>query len=137
MILKPFSRRLFSAAETMVKAPSTKPHLPPSLFLASAVKQRHNNNSTIRTMQEFVARIPDVVAERKQHNILPGSPNCLTLVDIMHCLSLEQASYRELMTQYGRSRLIHTFSHTFIWYEGTTHLPQGGAMRGGVTRKGH
>ena len=75
MIIKPFSRRLQAAAETMVKAPNSK-SIPPSLFLASAVKQRHNNNNNanpIRTIQDFVARIPEVVAQRKQHDIAPGS----------------------------------------------------------------
>jgi hypothetical protein len=72
MIVKPFSQRLKAAAETLVKVPSSK-SLPPSSFIASVVKQRNSDNATIRTIQEFVARIPDVVARRKQYDIEPGS----------------------------------------------------------------
>ena len=70
MIIKPFSRRLKAAAETIAKAPSSMILPPSSFFVASTLD---NENDTIGSIQDFVARIPQAVQQRKARDIQPGA----------------------------------------------------------------
>lgn len=71
MIIKPFSRQLRAAAETMVKAPSSTV-LPPAFFTPSVVSNGTKEGDSVSSIRDFVARIPQAVQQRKVLDIAPG-----------------------------------------------------------------
>jgi hypothetical protein len=73
MIIKPFSRQLKAAAETIAKAPSSMV-LPPKFFLTpSNAHNKENESETIESIRDFVAQIPQAVKQRKVLDIKPGA----------------------------------------------------------------